>query len=92
MSDKNPIRLCTMPKIFGFRDWFESQYGDLCEVHDASYEKGKCLTCADFKFLSGMIKQDWKTKKINLLFSIPSSPVIFVLFTGFKLIKKVGIL
>jgi len=32
-----PKRYCTVPAIFGFRDWFEGRFGDLCEQHDELY-------------------------------------------------------
>ena len=49
-------RYCTMPKLpFGFREWFESKFGDLCEIHDADYKRGYasggCKLCSDFKFI-----------------------------------------
>lgn len=85
--DTNPRRFCTVPKILGFRDWFERSYGDLCEVHDAAYDEGKELLKADLKFIGGMISQDWQKNKVRLLFSVPAAPIIFVLFTGFKIYK-----
>ena len=32
-------RYCTMPKIPYFRKWFESNFGDLCAIHDMEYQK-----------------------------------------------------
>lgn len=47
-----------MPKIPVFRDWFEEQFGDLCEQHDEDYYKGYsglgCKICSDFKFVLGI--------------------------------------
>ncbi len=85
--DNNPRRYCTVPSILGFREWFEKQYGDLCEVHDREYVDKGCLICADIKFISGMVKSDWKNRKRNLFFSIPAAPVSFLAFTGFKITK-----
>lgn len=76
-----------MPAIPYFRNWFESQYGDICEIHDKAYDDNKCLICADYKFIYRMIVQDYRTKKLNLFFSIPFSPVIFTAFQGFKVYK-----
>jgi hypothetical protein len=80
MMDKNPQRHCTMPNIPFFRDWFERQYGNLCEMHDEEYVYGKCRLCADWRFMLGMIKQDWRNNKWNLLFSIPAQPFIAIAF------------
>lgn len=51
-------RYCTMPNIPYFRDWFEKNFGDLCEKHDKAYalnaEKLKPIKAdkikADFDF------------------------------------------
>jgi len=48
-------RFCTLPKLpFGGREWFESKFGDLCEVHDQDYKKGYqyggCKLCRDWRF------------------------------------------
>lgn len=55
-------RFCTMPKDpFGFRDWFESKFGDLCEIHDKAYKKGYnyggCKLCSDFRFITGIAER-----------------------------------
>lgn len=41
---------CTVPKLFGFRDWFESKFKALCDDHDALYLKRvwKIKWMADF--------------------------------------------
>ena len=31
------MRSCTVPKIFGFRKWFESRFHELCVNHDYAY-------------------------------------------------------
>lgn len=43
-----------MPKIPWFKTWFQNKFGELCEVHDAQYDEGKCKLCADY-WLSGEI-------------------------------------
>lgn len=48
-------RKCTIPKIFGLREWFESRFGDLCEYHDLAYVERKGLRIvADYQFAKGM--------------------------------------
>ena len=86
--DVNKQRHCTVPNIFGFRKWFESQYGLLCEQHDTAYVAGGCLLCADISFIRNMIKWDWQDNKWNLFFSIPAAPIIFLVFTAYKVIYK----
>lgn len=31
-------RNCTIPKIFGLREWWEGRFGDLCALHDYDYD------------------------------------------------------
>jgi hypothetical protein len=31
-------RYCTIPKIFGFRHWFEPRFSAFCQVHDLGYK------------------------------------------------------
>lgn len=48
-------RYCTIPKIFGFREWFENHFGDLCEIHDIQYiEKNITRKDSDLQFVRGM--------------------------------------
>ena len=30
-------RYCTIPSLFNLRNWFEKNFGDLCEQHDLDY-------------------------------------------------------
>jgi hypothetical protein len=55
-------RYCTLPKDpFGFRNWYEKKFGDLCKLHDEAYAigygGGKCKLCADFEFALGISKR-----------------------------------
>lgn len=51
-------RKCTIPAIFGLREWFESRFGDLCAAHDESYiaqEGGELARFrADYALAKGM--------------------------------------
>jgi hypothetical protein len=29
---------CTLPSVFGFKDWFNQRFADLCFMHDMMYE------------------------------------------------------
>lgn len=57
-------RKCTVPKILGFREWFESRFSDLCAAHDASYiaQKGGELGrfIADAQFSMGMWSKGYR--------------------------------
>lgn len=80
-----------MPKIPGFRKWFESNYGHICERHDQVYIDGGCRFCSDVRFVRDMIRADWKYDKKYLLFSIPAALPIFILFqvnTAINFIKN----
>ena len=56
-------RYCTVPKIFGLREWFEGKFGDLCKVHDEDYAQGYlfggCKTCKDLKFVHGIAQRGY---------------------------------
>jgi len=71
--DSNPQRHCTVPKIFGFRKWFESRYGDLCEAHDGAYERGDCRLCADWTFIKVFVTSHRGFKRVpaSLCLSLP---------------------
>lgn len=51
-------RHCTVPKILGFRDWFEERFGELCKQHDETYiaqQGGEVARLmADLRLTSGM--------------------------------------
>ena len=36
MSKYEP-RYCSVPDLFGFREWFESNFKDVCKEHDMHY-------------------------------------------------------
>lgn len=80
MRDSNPKRHCTVPKILGFRSWFERNYGHICERHDQIYMDGGCRICSDVDFIKDMIRADWEYDKKYLFFSVPAALPIFILF------------
>jgi len=48
-------RKCTIPAIFGLREWFERKFGGLCAAHDDAYVKRDGLRIvADYRFAKGM--------------------------------------
>jgi hypothetical protein len=48
-------RKCTVPKLFGFREWFEERFGDLCAAHDDAYvNRSGSQIAADWVFAKGM--------------------------------------
>lgn len=53
-DNKNSPRTCTIPKIFGLRDWFENRFGDLCERHDFEYSNRTGKWSADMRLVRGM--------------------------------------
>ena len=54
-------RKCTIPKIFGIREWWELRFSALCEVHDAHYtEKKISRISADYIYSKGMWEKDYK--------------------------------
>lgn len=68
-------RYCSFPKDpFGFRDWYESQFGDLCKTHDEAYalgyKTGGCKLCADFKFAYGIASRGHGTLAILSLIAV----------------------
>jgi len=50
-------RYCTVPKILGFRAWFERNFGSICKEHDNDYIR-KVITRkeADLKMYQSMVK------------------------------------
>ena len=58
-NKRNMTRHCTMPNIPFFRDWFEENFGDLCEQHDAEYAFGDCKLCSDYTFVKEIGKRGY---------------------------------
>lgn len=53
-------RYCTIPTIFGLRDWFETRFGDLCEEHDRRYiEREGTQRDADLAMCAGMVERGY---------------------------------
>lgn len=50
---------CTMPKIPYFRDWFESKFSDLCNMHDLGYVYLDCKLCCDFRLAAGIAERGY---------------------------------
>jgi len=51
-------RYCTIPAIFGFRQWFESRFRDLCIKHDRRYVERKLLKWhVDMVFVAHMVRR-----------------------------------
>lgn len=54
-------RYCTLPEIFGFRDWFEESFSDLCIEHDRLYQSRiGSIWKADYIFVKGMWCRGYK--------------------------------
>jgi hypothetical protein len=49
---------CTIPRLFGFKNWFDSLFADLCDWHDGEYVRG----CPYLKFKSDVVIS-WKIAK-----------------------------
>lgn len=52
---KGRRRTCTIPAIFGLRDWFDKRFWDLCDYHDTAYKKRTGKWHSDMVFIGGMI-------------------------------------
>ena len=33
---------CSLPRLFGLKEWFDNRFGDLCDWHDERYVKRDC--------------------------------------------------
>lgn len=72
--NKNGRRYCTLPKIFGLRDWYTNRFNDLCMAHDIAYEQQTGKFAADYALLKGM------TVRGYFLLAIPTA--VFLLTIG----------
>jgi len=68
-------RYCTLPKDpFGFREWFEKKFGDLCKTHDEEYfigyRQGGCKLCSDLKFVLGIANRGYCLLAMATLFAV----------------------
>lgn len=52
-------RYCTLPAIFGLREWFEKRFGDLCFDHDLAYIARSGKWGADMTLIRGMIDRGY---------------------------------
>lgn len=51
-------RYCTLPAIFGLRDWFEQRFGELCREHDERYVARDVTKWeADASLFRGMVRR-----------------------------------
>jgi len=52
---------CSVPRILGFGDWFDSRFDDLCHEHDRRYKTLNPLKKlqADFIFARGVAKKGY---------------------------------
>lgn len=49
-------RYCTIPEIFGLRDWFEARFAEHCKRHDERYQKREVTKLqADLELAGGMV-------------------------------------
>lgn len=81
-------RKCTIPKIFGFRKWFENRFGDLCAIHDAKYIKREgWRIVVDYHFAKGMWQRGYGW------LAIPSFVVIYAIgwWWWFDVPQKLGL-
>lgn len=52
---------CSVPRLFGLRDWFENRFGHLCDRHDRDYmTKTVGKWKADMRFVRGMWALDYR--------------------------------
>lgn len=52
---------CTFPNIFGFREWFEARFKDLCDEHDLHYVlRDVPKTLADAIVSVKIAKKNWR--------------------------------
>lgn len=53
-------RYCTIPEIFGLREWYEKRFGDLCKAHDESYViRHISRWQADWELFMGMVDRGY---------------------------------
>ena len=69
-------RYCTIPEIFGVREWYEKNFGICCMAHDAEYASplGKSRKEIDKAFIACML---WHIKDKSI-FTKP----FYLLFIG----------
>lgn len=72
--NKNGRRFCTIPAIFGLRDWYVNRFNDLCMAHDLAYELQTGKLKADYAMLKGM------TQRGYFFVAIPTT--VFLLTVG----------
>lgn len=71
---------CTVPKLFGMKDWFEKRFGDLCEAHDYWYvHRTMSKWEADKRLARGMWKRGYKTLSV-ITFIACQTPYAFWLW------------
>lgn len=64
------MRYCTIPKVFGLRQWFEYRFSDVCKVHDEVYEARR----------GSKFKADWELAKGIAKRGLPYYPVAALAF------------
>ncbi len=57
--NKGTRRYCTIPAIFGLREWYKSRFNDLCMAHDYAYIARSGKLKADYKLVKGMAKRGY---------------------------------
>lgn len=72
--NKNGRRFCTIPAIFGLRDWYVNRFNDLCAAHDYAYEVQSGKFKADYALLKGM------TVRGYFLLAVPTA--VFLMTIG----------
>ena len=72
--NKGTRRYCTIPAIFGLREWYKSRFNDLCMAHDYAYEVQSGKLKADYTMLCGM------TQRGYFFVAIPTA--VFLLTVG----------
>lgn len=54
------MRRCSVPDIGGFREWFERNFGDLCDPHNDHYDrKDVSMVQADIEFIGTVMARKW---------------------------------
>lgn len=67
-------RYCTIPQVFGLREWYDARFNDLCKEHDDAYIARSGKLKADYKLVKGMVQRGYPV--------VASLTGIFVLTVG----------
>jgi hypothetical protein len=69
---------CSLPKVFGLKDWFDSRFNDCCEWHDERYVKRDCWKIqADYGVSLRIAKKGYRVVGVLSFIALTTNPVAY---------------